>query len=40
MLQVTGRSGKRQIPGVDLSVVAVGMGWASGAFVLGKDPAR
>ena len=38
MLQVAGRSGKRQIEGADLAVVAVGMGWASGAFVLGKDP--
>jgi acetyl-CoA acetyltransferase len=38
MLQVAGRSGKRQIKGADLAVVAVGMGWAAGAFVLGKDP--
>jgi acetyl-CoA acetyltransferase len=38
MLQVSGRSGKRQIAGADLAVVAVGMGWAAGGFVLGKDP--
>lgn len=38
MLQVTGRSGKRQIPGVDRAVAAVGMGWAAGGFVFGKDP--
>ncbi|MDP1736199.1 MAG: thiolase family protein [Caulobacter sp.] len=38
MLQVAGRSGKRQVKGADLAVVAVGMGWAAGAFVLGKDP--
>lgn len=38
MLQVSGRSGKRQIEGADLAVVALGMGWAAGALVLGKDP--
>jgi len=38
MLQVSGRSGKRQVPGADLAVVAVGMGWAAGGFVLGKNP--
>lgn len=38
MLQVAGRSGKRQIKGVDRAVVAVGMGWAAGAFVLGREP--
>jgi acetyl-CoA acetyltransferase len=38
MLQVSGRSGKRQVENADLAVVAVGMGWASGAFVLGKHP--
>jgi acetyl-CoA acetyltransferase len=38
MLQVSGRSGKRQVKDAELAVVAVGMGWASGAFVLGKHP--
>lgn len=38
MLQVSGRSGTRQIEGAELAVVAVGMGWAAGAFVLGKHP--
>jgi acetyl-CoA acetyltransferase len=38
MLQISGRSGRRQVEGADLAVVAVGMGWAAGAFVLGKDP--
>jgi len=38
MLQVAGRSGTRQIKDADLAVVAVGMGWAAGAFVLGRDP--
>jgi len=37
MLQVAGRSGKRQIKGADLAVVAIGMGWAAGAFVLGRE---
>ncbi|HTU29543.1 MAG TPA: hypothetical protein VMF07_09185 [Solirubrobacteraceae bacterium] len=37
MLQVTGRAGHRQVEGANLAVVAVGMGWASGAVVLGKD---
>ena len=39
MLQVSGRSGERQIPGAELAAVAVGMGWAAGAFLLGKEPA-
>ena len=38
MLQVSGRSGNRQVKDAELAVVAVGMGWASGAFVLGKNP--
>ena len=38
MLQVTGRSSGRQIPGAELAVVAVGMGWAAAGFLLGKDP--
>jgi acetyl-CoA acetyltransferase len=38
MLQVSGRSGNRQVPGAELAVVAVGMGWTAGGFVLGKDP--
>lgn len=38
MLQVSGRSGKRQVKDAELAVVAVGMGWASGALVLGKSP--
>jgi len=38
MLQASGRSGNRQIEGANLAVVAVGMGWASGAVVLGKHP--
>jgi len=38
MLQVSGRSGIRQIQGAELAVVGVGMGWAAGAFVLGKHP--
>jgi acetyl-CoA acetyltransferase len=39
MQQVSGRAGSRQIPDVELAVVAVGMGWAAGGFVLGKEPA-
>lgn len=38
MLQVSGRSGRRQIKRANLAVVAIGMGWAAGAFVLGKHP--
>jgi acetyl-CoA acetyltransferase len=38
MLQVSGRSGKRQVENADLAVVALGMGWAAGALVLGKEP--
>jgi acetyl-CoA acetyltransferase len=38
MLQVSGRSGKRQVDNADLAVVALGMGWAAGALVLGKEP--
>jgi len=38
MLQVSGRSGSRQVKDAEMAVVAVGMGWASGAFVLGKQP--
>jgi len=38
MLQVAGRSGARQVNNVDLAVVALGMGWAAGALVLGKSP--
>ena len=38
MLQVSGRSGKRQVKDAKMAVVAVGMGWAASAFVLGKDP--
>jgi acetyl-CoA acetyltransferase len=38
MLQVSGRSGKRQIKGAELAVITIGISWASAAFVLGKDP--
>jgi acetyl-CoA acetyltransferase len=38
MLQVSGRSGARQVADADLAVVALGMGWAAGALVLGKHP--
>lgn len=38
MLQVSGRSGRRQVHDANLAVTALGMGWASGALVLGKDP--
>jgi acetyl-CoA acetyltransferase len=36
MLQVSGRSGARQVAEADMAVVALGMGWAAGALVLGK----
>jgi acetyl-CoA acetyltransferase len=38
MLQVSGRSGSRQIIGTEMALVTVGMGWASAAFVLGSNP--
>lgn len=38
MLQVSGRSGARQVVDADLAVVALGMGWAAGALVMGKHP--
>jgi len=40
MLQVTGRSGQRQVEGAELAVVAISPPlWASGLLVLGKNPA-
>jgi acetyl-CoA acetyltransferase len=38
MLQVSGRSGKRQIEGADLAVITIGVSWASAGLVVGKDP--
>jgi acetyl-CoA acetyltransferase len=39
MLQVSGRSGKRQVADAELALVTIGVSWAGGAFLLGKDPA-
>jgi acetyl-CoA acetyltransferase len=39
VLQVSGRSGKRQIEGADLALITIGISWAGAAFILGKDPA-
>jgi acetyl-CoA acetyltransferase len=38
VLQVSGRSGKRQIPNAELAVVAVGSTWAAAGIVLGREP--
>jgi acetyl-CoA acetyltransferase len=38
MLQVSGRSGKRQIEGADRAIVTIGISWAGSAFLFGKEP--
>jgi acetyl-CoA acetyltransferase len=38
MQQVARRAGNRQVEAADLAVIAVGMGWASGAVILGRHP--
>lgn len=38
MLQVSGRSGSRQIAGADLAIVTIGISWAGGAFLFGSEP--